>query len=122
MNAGQGPITAAQREEIHASLLALEVQLLALLEDDAGLSDTVELDQGAVGRISRVDALQAQAMAQATQRRSRLRLARVRSALERYRTDPEELGVCPECGDDIGLGRLRAYPEAVFCVGCADRR
>ena len=93
-----------------------------MLADDAGLGDTVELDQGAVGRISRVDALQAQAMAQATQRRARLRLERVRAALERYRQDPDELGTCPACGDDIGLGRLRAYPEAVFCVGCADRR
>jgi DnaK suppressor protein len=113
------PLTDAQRHELHRALVTLEGQLRQVLADEAGLSDTVELDQAAVGRISRVDALQAQAMAQAGQRRAALRLARVRAALQRLADDPEEYGVCPGCGDDIGLGRLRAYPEAVFCVGCA---
>jgi DnaK suppressor protein len=108
-----------QRAELHGALRELEQQLEQLLADEAGLGDTVELDQGAVGRISRVDALQAQALAQATQRRALLRLERVRAALERFDEDPEDFGVCPRCGDDIGLGRLRAQPEAVFCVGCA---
>ncbi len=109
----------AQRAQLHRALLELERQLERVLADEAGLGDTVQLDQGAVGRISRVDALQAQAMAQATQRRALLRLERVRAALERFDEDPEDFGVCPRCGEDIGLGRLRARPEAVFCVGCA---
>jgi DnaK suppressor protein len=115
---GLGP---AQRRELHTALLELQRQLHEVLADEAGLADTVHLDQAAVGRISRVDALQAQAMAKATQRRALQRLERVRAALERLAEDPEDFGVCPACGDDIGLGRLRAYPEAVFCVGCADR-
>jgi DnaK suppressor protein len=117
-----GPLTPSQRDQLRAALLALELQLQAVLADEAGLADTVHLDQAAVGRISRVDALQAQAMAKATHRRAELRLVRVRAALERFDDDPEEFGICPACGDDIGLGRLRAYPEAIFCVGCADRR
>ncbi len=112
-------LSPAQLEEQRAALRELEDQLQALLADEAGLSDTVELDQGAVGRISRVDALQAQAMAKATQLRMKQRLARVRSALERIEEDPDEYGICPACGDDISIGRLRARPESVFCVGCA---
>lgn len=115
-------LTPGEREELRASLLELQVRLERLLADEAGLADTVHLDQAAVGRISRVDALQAQAMAQAGQRRARLRLERVHGALERMDQDPEEVGICPGCGDSIGLRRLRARPEAVFCVGCADRR
>jgi DnaK suppressor protein len=114
-------LTPPQRVELHQALLALEARMLRQLADEAGLTDTVQLDQAAVGRISRVDALQAQAMAQAGQRRARLRLERVRAALERLDEHPDEFGVCPSCGDDIGLRRLRARPEAVFCVGCADR-
>jgi len=115
-------LTQAQCDELRRALLELEAQLVALLTDEAGLGDTVVLDQGAVGRISRVDALQAQAMAKATQLRMKLRLERVRAAIERYHDEPDDLGICPACGDDIGLGRLRARPESVFCVGCADQR
>ncbi len=115
-------LSQSQRDELRGALLELRSQLQVLLDDEAGLGDTVELDQGAVGRISRVDALQAQAMAQATQRRMKLRLERVHAALERFAEDPEDFGICPACGDDIGLGRLRARPESVFCVGCANIR
>ncbi len=112
-------LSEVELQELHEALVELEAELVRLLADEAGLSDTVELDQGAVGRISRVDALQAQAMAQATQRRMQLRLERVRAALERFEEEPDEFGTCPACGDDIGLGRLRARPESVLCVGCA---
>jgi DnaK suppressor protein len=115
-------LTPQEREDLQRALLELQGQLEVLLADESGLADTVHLDQAAVGRISRVDALQAQAMAKAGQQRARLRLERVRAALERMDEDPEEFGICPGCGDDIPLRRLRARPEAVFCVGCADRR
>ncbi|TGD74233.1 TraR/DksA family transcriptional regulator [Mangrovimicrobium sediminis] len=29
-------------------------------------------------------------------------------------------GECETCGEDIGVGRLRALPEATRCVNCAD--
>ncbi len=112
----------AEREAIRAQLLELRVELGALLEDASGLADTVELDQGAVGRISRVDALQAQAMAKAGLERMKLRLMRVEAALERYAEDPEEFDICPRCEEPIGLRRLQAVPESIFCVRCAGRK
>ena len=83
------------------------------------LADTVVLDQGAVGRISRVDALQAQAMAKAGLERMKQRLVRVESALERFDEDAEEFDICPRCEEPIGLRRLQAVPESIFCVQCA---
>ena len=58
-------LTDAQEAELLADLAALKVDLQQTLSQTASHSDTVELDQAAVGRISRVDALQAQKMAEA---------------------------------------------------------
>jgi len=78
---------------------------------------TVELDQQAVGRLSRMDALQMQAMARATGARRQTERTRLRAALARMHED--EYGFCEECGDEIAPGRLRLDPAAARCVGCA---
>lgn len=109
-------LTDAQEAELLADLAALKVELEQTLAQTASHTDTVELDQAAVGRISRVDALQAQKMAEAQKQRSELRLKQVIVALN---TAAEgDYGVCKLCGDDIGYGRLKARPESPACVSC----
>ena len=118
----QEDITHAQREELHNDLKGQRAELEELLADRAGLTSTVELDQSAVGRITRIDALQAQKMAQALHRRHALRLQRTVAALERYAEDPEEFGFCLACGECIGFGRLKAKPESFLCVPCLQEK
>ena len=77
----------------------------------------VELDQARVGRLSRMDALQAQEMAAATERRRQLELDRIDAALERIATG--EYGFCAKCGDEIGLERLGFDPTTPLCITCA---
>ncbi|MEM1298947.1 MAG: TraR/DksA C4-type zinc finger protein [Pseudomonadota bacterium] len=77
----------------------------------------VELDQQSVGRLSRMDAMQQQAMAAAQSRRRAGRLRAIEAALRRMAVD--EYGWCEECGDAIPLGRLELDPCAPKCVGCA---
>ena len=77
----------------------------------------VELDQQSVGRLSRMDALQQQAMAEAQSRRRAGRLRAIEAALRRMDTD--DFGWCEECGEEIPLGRLELDPCAPRCVGCA---
>ncbi|WP_102867579.1 TraR/DksA family transcriptional regulator [Pseudovibrio exalbescens] len=77
----------------------------------------VQLDQQSVGRLSRMDAMQQQAMAQANERQRALDLQRIESALQRIKED--EYGYCLECGDDIPEERLRIDPAALYCVSCA---
>ncbi len=113
-------LTEAQRSDLIASLQQLERSLVVVLADHR--TATVELDQGAVGRISRVDALQAQQMAAEEKRRAEQRLKVVHRALARVAEDPEDYGWCPDCGEPVGYGRLQALPEAVFCVACTARR
>lgn len=92
------------------------------LEDLSDLSQearsTVELDQQSVGRLSRMDAMQQQAMNQATERTRQRDLNRIRSAYSRMRDD--EYGYCSECGEEIPDGRLAIDPMAERCIKCAD--
>lgn len=77
----------------------------------------VVLDQTSVGRLSRMDAMQRQAMAQETARRRKAELTKLRAALARI--DDEEFGFCVECGEEIPVRRIEIDPSASVCVACA---
>ena len=79
--------------------------------------EPVTLQQDSVGRLSRIDAIQQQAMAQATERRRRAEQERIRSALARL--DEGEWGYCLTCGEEIAEARLAHDPSVTQCVGCA---
>ena len=113
------PLTDAQRAELRADLSALRDAQRAVLADESGLAGTVDLDQSRMGRVSRIDAIQQQKMAQATLRRHQQRLERIEAAIERHDEDPEEYGPCLRCGEPIGYRRLKAFPDVVVCVGCS---
>lgn len=97
---------AAQRDELFAQD--------ALSEDDRA---PVVLDQASVGRLSRIDAMQVQAMAIAQQRRRQAERAAIEAALKRV--DAGEFGYCIKCGEEIAEPRLRHNPAAATCIQCA---
>ncbi|MDR9393566.1 TraR/DksA family transcriptional regulator [Roseovarius sp. SYSU LYC5161] len=100
------------------TLIEARLQQLAE-EDDRGeaAQATVELDQQAVGRLSRMDALQNQAMAKAGHARRQAEKTRLTAALKRM--DAGEYGYCEDCGEEIARGRLGLDPAATRCVSCA---
>ncbi len=77
----------------------------------------VELDQQSVGRLSRMDAIQGQAMANAQEGRRAARLQMIDAALGRFETD--DYGYCAECDEEIPTKRLEVDPAAPRCVKCA---
>ena len=77
----------------------------------------VALDQQAVGRLSRIDAMQMQAMAQASEARRRQRARRSEAAL--VRLDEDEFGYCTACGEAIPAKRQAIDPTLAHCVDCA---
>ncbi len=77
----------------------------------------VELDQQSVGRLSRMDAMQQQAMAAAAERARKRDLTRIELA-ERRITEGD-YGYCAECGEEIPERRLDIDPMAERCVACA---
>jgi DnaK suppressor protein len=98
----------------------LKARLLELRGLIAGARDQVkpvELDLSSVGRLSRMDAMQVQAMAQETERRRNLDLRKVEIALERL--DGGDYGFCLRCDEGIPIKRLEFDPAVTTCVDCA---
>lgn len=112
--------TPKQRQQIAQALRALDQELVGFIEGVAEATETVELDQGQQGRLSRIDAMQAQKMAEAQRDRAVVRLKRVRNILET--TEEDDFGCCGDCGEAIPLKRLLARPDSVLCVECAGAR
>lgn len=78
---------------------------------------TVELDQAAVGRLSRMASLQSQGMAKGLREREAVRLASIQEALRRM--EAGSFGVCTDCGGSVAFERLFVFPESATCAACA---
>ena len=89
----------------------------ALMETTAEDQAPVKLDQQSSGRLTRMDAMQRQAMASETQRRRKLRRLQLQQTLKRL--DEGEFGYCADCGNEIPAGRLDVDPAFHLCVKCA---
>lgn len=110
---------AATRTTLKAHIqaeLASQREQLARLE--ASKDEPVAPDV-AIGRLSRLDAMQNAEVKKAGLRRARERVQLLERALVRLDEDPD-FGLCAECGEPIPLGRLQAMPEAELCVECAE--
>jgi len=103
---------------------ALIRKRIAELEDIAESSReataTVDLDQTRQGRLSRMDALQGQAMAKAAEQRRNQQIQRLKAALGRL--ERGAFGECLECGELIAEPRLKADPATTLCLDCASER
>ncbi len=110
-------MTQTNTDDHKKRLLAMRKELAHLTLATQESRKPVELDQTSVGRLSRMDALQSQAMQLETERRRNLEHQRVESALKRIETG--EFGLCITCGDGIEEKRLAHDPTFATCIGCA---
>lgn len=95
-------------------LLQRRSELQQVAETSKEAAKPVELDQTSVGRLSRMDAMQAQQMAQEVGRRRESELVRIDGALRRI--DAGEFGWCYVCGEEIDPRRLDIDPTTTRCV------
>ncbi|MCP4395308.1 MAG: TraR/DksA family transcriptional regulator [Alphaproteobacteria bacterium] len=96
----------AKREELQ--------KLVAIAEES---TKPVELDQTRVGRLSRMDAMQGQAMALASERRRKDELVQIEKALKRIESG--DYGYCISCDEPIAPKRLEFNPAVLTCINCA---
>ncbi|NCF73308.1 MAG: TraR/DksA family transcriptional regulator [Gammaproteobacteria bacterium] len=106
-------------EEWRDRLLALRAELQSVAKTGDASAAIVELDQTTVGRLSRMDALQAQAMAKASGNRRQATLIKITAALKRI--DDGDYGCCFECDEPINPKRLEFDPTAIHCIECASK-
>lgn len=104
-------------KSIKAKLLAERDVLLKDKATSAQSRKAVELDQSSVGRLSRMDALQIQAMQVETERRRDVELMRIEAALKRMKNG--DYGYCVACDEDIAAKRLDMNPAVPTCISCA---
>ena len=112
-------MTEQEIADFRARLVELQAQLRIDGALDPDASRTVVLDQQSVGRLSRMDAMQQQAMARATQARRSASLQKITKTLARM--DEGEFGYCSVTGDPISLKRLDARPIATMSLEAQER-
>lgn len=104
-------------EDVKQRLRHRKAELEEVSESAREAGNTVELDQTRQGRLSRIDALQGQAMSQAAERRRKLELQRIQATFDRI--EEGEYGYCARCGEEITWKRLNVDPTTVLCIDCA---
>lgn len=95
-------------------------QLEVFLQNSHSTGATVELDQSSIGRLSRMDAMQQQAMAHGLSERLQSTQRGLHAALQRL--DAGTYGLCCQCEEEIDNKRLAQHPAAVFCLSCMHER
>ena len=109
-----------QVETFKLQLLRLQEELFVLKATGEDASRVVELDQTSVGRLSRMDALQGQAMSKEQGRRREIELQKISAALKRI--EAGDYGDCLACDEPIAIKRLTLDPAATLCITCASAR
>ncbi len=104
-------------DQIRQRLLTRKAALQDAIAQSKGARAAVELDQTRNGRLTRMDAMQQQAMEEATARRRLGEQKAIDAAL--IRLDEGEYGYCTLCGDDIAPARLSHDPAVATCLNCA---
>ena len=108
-------LTREQLDHLGLVLRELEVDLQRLLSSTEQGAQPVKLKDNQ-GRLSRMDEMHNQSILVANRNVTGNRLKSVRSAQQRIAKG--SYGYCQECGEPIGLNRLKAYPDAAMCLEC----
>ncbi len=110
----------SQLKQLEEQLKQLRTKLSAQIELAKPAAATVTLDQTKVGRLSRMDAMQQQQMADSNLQQTRQRLQLVIKACNKILT--EDYGYCELCDEPIAFARLQVNPEAGLCLKCQSQQ
>lgn len=97
----------------------MEERLCATQEEILELKELTKpiAPENAIGRISRMDAINNKSVNEATLRQTEARLQKLEKALEKI--DEPNFGLCLKCGKNINPMRLMLMPESTHCINCA---
>ncbi len=111
-------MSALSLDERQALKALLESKIVELKEDIVSLREAVKpiAPDSAIGRLSRMDAINSKSVNEELLRSSERRLQLLERALQR--ADSPQFGLCTRCGKPIPLGRLEVMPESTRCAGC----
>jgi len=102
------------KEKIKAAIKKTQEEVAQLEEATRPVSP-----ENAIGRVSRMDAINNKGVSEAALRSAKRKLASLKVALDKV--DAENFGICTRCKQPIAAARLMYMPESTRCVRCADR-
>lgn len=111
-------MTDEQREQIKEKVIT---GIRTLREEIDSLEREIKpiAPDNAIGRLTRMEAINAKSMQEANMRSAKARLSMLENTLERI--DSDQFGLCCDCEEPITFKRLLLIPESIRCVQCADR-
>ena len=108
-------MTEKERIELKAKILT------SISDTERDISELEEVTkpispENAIGRISRMDAINNKSVAEASLRQNEDKLEKLERAL--YSVDKPGFGICVQCKKPIPLGRIMLMPHSTTCVQC----
>ena len=103
------------RDKILAEMDSLRKSISQLEESSKPVAP-----DNAIGRLTRMEAINSKSIHEASLSSARARLMRLERALATI--DSPDFGICSSCEEPIPLGRIMIMPEATLCVSCAERQ
>jgi DnaK suppressor protein len=101
------------KKKIEEDIILTEEQITLLQEKVKPIAPDCSL-----GRLTRLEAMGEQHVNNKILDESKIKLTRLKNAL--LRIDKPMFGICIECEEEIGFGRMSIRPESVRCVKCAN--
>lgn len=105
-----------KEDEIKSKILEEISKTEKLIQDYKEMSKPVS-PENAIGRISRMDAINNKSITESALRQAEGKLSKLKVALEKVGT--KDFGICVKCKQPIPLGRILLMPQSTKCVNCA---
>ncbi len=106
-----------KKEEIEQNILKEIKKTKDLIEEYKEMTEPVAPDD-AIGRITRMDAINNKSVTEASLRQAEEKLRNLERVLSRLGT--KDFGICIRCGKTIPEARILYRPESLSCVDCAN--
>ena len=109
-------MTNQEKKDIKAKALLEIEKTKKSITDYKEITKPISLEN-AIGRISRMDAINNKSVAEAALRQAEGKLTNLYHVLESI--DDKQFGLCLKCQKPIPIGRILLMPQSRYCVNCA---
>jgi len=109
-------MTEQEKQDIKARVLTEIEKTNKSIADYKELTKPIS-PENAIGRISRMDAINNKSVAEAALRQAEGKVKNLHMVLESI--DDKDFGLCLKCKKPIPVGRILLMPQSRLCVNCA---
>lgn len=109
-------MNATERKELKYKIVAAIGQCKRDIKNLEAITKPIA-PENAIGRLTRMDAINNKSVNEATLRRNRMKLKRLETALNKINSP--DFGDCKRCKRAIQPKRLMLMPESTLCIRCA---